>query len=107
MTLKDGTYSGFESIDKKRGYYTTTKSLYEGYDLHQARYHALEHQSKGGLTGVWTDFKTGKIYVDESYYTTSKRKAIKFARKRGELAIYDCKNQKSLYLTDLLTKQAG
>lgn len=44
------------------------------------------------LYGVWTDDETGKVYVDATQWAITRRNAIEVGRERGELAVWDIRN---------------
>lgn len=48
--------------------------------------------------GFWVDEKTNELYMEVSKNFTSKKAALKEAAARKQLAIYDIKNHKSIYL---------
>lgn len=74
---------------------------YQTTDINKAIQKAKEYQSiiqdkKGYFIGFWVDNNT--IYVDISKQLTSKREAEKTARKNKQLAYYDIKHNKSIYI---------
>jgi hypothetical protein len=50
------------------------------------------------LTGVGTWMHEGKIYFDLVQHFHGLDEATEQAKQRGEIAIYDCKNQKDILL---------
>ena len=53
-------------------------------------------QKVNGYVGLWTD--SGLMYVDISKYIIDYNEALETARNNKQLAIYDLKNDKSIYL---------
>lgn len=50
----------------------------------------------GAYVGLWLDSKD--LYLDLSVNIQDKRQALKIARDNEQLAIYDCKNEVSIYV---------
>ena len=65
--------------------YAMKVPLYKGYD-------------EWGLSGVGTWIHEGKIYFDLVQHFHGLDRATEQAKQRGEIAIYDCKNQKEILL---------
>ncbi len=64
-----------------------------------------EYQEKadrlGAYIGFWVDLKTGLLYLDISIYISNYMQAIAKARANKQLAIWDFKNQTSIYLDEI------
>lgn len=79
--------------------YQEFKKLWEKYDVlldeHKDTYRM--HKFTAGL-GIGTWIHDGKIYFDLVQHLYNLEIATREAKKRGEIAIYDCKNQKDLLL---------
>jgi len=75
------------------------KELWDKYhmllDEHQATYHMYKYASGIGV-GTWVH--EGQIYFDLVQHLYNLDVATKLAKEHGEIAIYDCKNQKDLLL---------
>ena len=65
--------------------YAEKAPLYNDYDGHR-------------LSGVGTWVHDGKIYFDLVQHFFGHARATEQAKQRGEIAIYDCKNQKEILL---------
>lgn len=50
------------------------------------------------LVGVWTDPKTGIIYLDRSVWVRCKFEALALAKSHSQLAIWDARNNVSIYV---------
>ena len=64
-------------------------------DEHQATYHMYKYASGIGV-GTW--IHEGQIYFDLVQHLYNLDVATKLAKEHGEIAIYDCKNQKDILL---------
>ena len=75
------------------------KELWDKYhmllDEHQATYRMYKHASGVGV-GTWVH--DGQIYFDLVQHLYNLDVATNIAKERGEIAIYDCKNQKEILL---------
>jgi hypothetical protein len=75
------------------------KKLWHKYDMlldeHQATYHMYKYASGIGV-GTW--IHEGQIYFDLVQHLYNLDVATNMAKERGEIAIYDCKNQKDILL---------
>tara|TARA_R100000995_G_scaffold36984_1_gene16904 strand:+ start:126 stop:548 length:423 start_codon:yes stop_codon:yes gene_type:complete len=80
-------------------HYAKFKQLWEKYDVlldeHKDTYRM--HKFTAGL-GIGTWIHDGQIYFDLVQHLYNLEIATREAKKRGEIAIYDCKNQKDLLL---------
>jgi hypothetical protein len=105
--MKDGTYivrvdeDGIprlsEPIAMSRGYWVST----EGVSVHgkldkDGIIDALELMDihDGAIVGLWEN--EGLTYVDKSIHIRSKLQALATAEVFGQLAIYDCKNDRAI-----------
>ena len=83
------TISEFEEFEK----------LWDKYqmllDEHQDTYHMYKYASGIGV-GTW--IHEGQIYFDLVQHLYNLDVATKLAKEHGEIAIYDCKNQKDILL---------
>ena len=79
--------------------YDEFKKLWNKYDMllheHQATYHMYKYASGIGV-GTW--IHEGQIYFDLVQHLYNLDVATKLAKEHGEIAIYDCKNQKDILL---------
>ena len=64
-------------------------------EKHQAIYHMYKYASGIGV-GTW--IHEGQIYFDLVQHLYNLDVATNMAKERGEIAIYDCKNQKEILL---------
>ena len=48
--------------------------------------------------GTWYNKKNGMVYLDTSIPFDNKKEALKFAQDNNQLAIYDTKNNETIYL---------
>lgn len=95
-----------EEITQKNGGISINRKYKKptsGYMVSIRTYKNLDDMLKTKLTknmfyGTWVDVKTGIIYYDISINVKSKKLALKKARNKKELAIFDIKNQISIYL---------
>ena len=75
------------------------KELWDKYhmllDEHQATYHMYKYASGIGV-GTWVH--EGQIHFDLVQHLHNLDVATKLAKEHGEIAIYDCKNQKEIVL---------
>ena len=75
------------------------KKLWDKYhmllDEHQATYRMYKYASGVGV-GTWVH--EGQIYFDLVQHLYNLDVATNIAKERGEIAIYDCKNQKDILL---------
>ena len=80
-------------------HYAKFKQLWDKYDMllheHQATYHMYKYASGIGV-GTW--IHEGQIYFDLVQRIYNLDVATGVAKERGEIAIYDCKNQKEITL---------
>lgn len=54
-------------------------------------------ERKNACVGIWGDYGTNKIYVDESeHFLGSEEEAIKLGRERKQLSVWDWKNKESV-----------
>jgi hypothetical protein len=75
--------------------YQKFKELWDKYELQLDDY--TSNLYKAGM-GVGTWIHEGKIYFDLVQHLYNLDVATKIAKERGEIAIYDCKNQKDILL---------
>ena len=79
--------------------YQKFKELWNKYEMlldeHQATYHMYKYASGIGV-GTW--IHEGQIYFDLVQHLYNLDVATKLAKEHGEIAIYDCKNQKEILL---------
>ena len=80
-------------------HYAEFKELWQKYEMeldeHQATYRMYKYASGIGV-GTWVH--DGAIYFDLVQHLYSLDVATKLAKEHGEIAIYDCKNQKEILL---------
>ena len=53
---------------------------------------------KNEYAGIWKDPKTNIIYLDAVVWVKNENEAIKLARVKKQLAIWDIKNQKEIWI---------
>ena len=79
--------------------YQKFKELWNKYEMlldeHQATYHMYKYASGIGV-GTW--IHEGQIYFDLVQHLYNLDVATNMAKEHGEIAIYDCKNQKEILL---------
>ena len=75
-------------------HYAEFKGLWRTYDMQ------LDERNPLGLgsSGIGTWIHKGKIYFDLVQHIQDLDVATKLAKEHGEIAIYDCKNQKEILL---------
>lgn len=107
--LKSGGFTidrNYQSIKTKKGYMVSLANSEQTYnintDLNILENAITEYQKKiatkrNYYIGLWVD--NDIIYLDISKHYTSKNQAIKVGIDNEQLAIYDIKNQSSIYLT--------
>ena len=82
--------------------YPDVNAHYEGFAKLWHKYEMLLHQHTsgkyGGGMGMGTWIHEGQIYFDLVQHLYNLDVATDIAMKRGEIAIYDCKNQKDILL---------
>ena len=80
-------------------HYAQFKKLWGKYDVlldeHKDTYRMYKYTAGLGI-GTW--IHEGKIYFDLVQHLYNLEIATREAKKRGEIAIYDCKNQKDILL---------
>lgn len=78
------------------GYIVAIESVLTAYSLEEAwaelAYHFWPEEHTLSYLGFWQDPDTGVWYVDFVIHTYSLKYAMEIAKFRGELAIYDAKN---------------
>ena len=81
--MNDGTYlklgGQFHRVESESGYWVAT---YET---------TLDSVSENAFVGVWTD-DSGKVWIDNTHFFTSKQTALDFGEYWKQLAIWDCAN---------------
>jgi|21_taG_2_1085346.scaffolds.fasta_scaffold02798_6 hypothetical protein len=91
--------SRYERTSRAINHYAKFKELWEKYDVlldeHKDTYRM--HKFVAGL-GIGTWIHDGQIYFDLVQHLYNLEIATREAKQRGEIAIYDCKNQKDLLL---------
>ncbi len=58
----------------------------------------VEAADNGDTIGVWTEPKTGKVWIDRVIHLDDLTLAVGTARLNNQLAIYDVANKKEIYL---------
>ena len=88
--------------DKLKEVSVLTIAEFEEFKKLWHRYEMLLHQHTsgkyGGGMGMGTWIHEGQIYFDLVQHLYNLDVATDIAKKRGEIAIYDCKNQKEILL---------
>lgn len=81
------------------GYETKEKSIDKTMEIVKDYIKAVKDLKKNNLfVGVWYDEKTQYYYIDISMIINKKREAERIAKDNKQLAIYDLKENKSIYL---------
>ena len=88
-------------------YVVGNRSLYEGYKPHTSQTLRTELWDivKGGYCSVgrWEDPDTGIIYIDANTHFTELDLAIKYARSKDQIAIYDRLCDKVIFVNSSLS----
>tara|TARA_R110000824_G_scaffold269868_1_gene458337 strand:- start:220 stop:648 length:429 start_codon:yes stop_codon:yes gene_type:complete len=87
--------SRYERTSRKINHYAQFKELWLTYAMRAPLY---TDDDVYRLTGVGTWVHDGKIYFDLVQHFHNFDEATEQAKQRGEIAIYDCKNQKDILL---------
>jgi len=87
--------SRYERTSREINHYAKFKELWQKYDLQLDDY--TSNLYKAGM-GIGTWIHEGKIYFDLVQHMYNLDVATDIAKGRGEIAIYDCKNQKDILL---------
>ena len=85
----------YERTSRPTNHYAKFRELWRKYDLQLDEY--TSNLYKAGM-GVGTWIHDGKIYFDLVQHFHGLDEATEQAKQRGEIAIYDCKNQKEILL---------
>jgi hypothetical protein len=109
FSVKALTSLGYEPLKSSMGFMVSIKKYEEALEPKDFTYERVKaYLSKEGLEGEfrrlyfggWLD-NEGYIYLDMNIYILDFVMAIKEAIKQNQLAIYDLKNEKSIYLKDI------
>lgn len=96
---EDESPHGFPLSSRRINHYAEFTKLWHKYDVlldeHKDTYRM--HKFTAGL-GIGTWIHDGQIYFDLVQHLYNLEIATREAKKRGEIAIYDCKNQKDILL---------
>ena len=89
----------YERMSRATNHYAQFKKLWNKYNMllheHQATHHMYKYASGIGV-GTW--IHEGQIYFDLVQHLYNLDVATKLAKENGEIAIYDCANQKEILL---------
>lgn len=93
-----------ETVDYKvvdDSHIVTDEIVDDVFDIINNKINAIMRKSaeerKNACVGIWGDYDTNKIYVDESeHFLGSEEEAIKLGRERKQLSIWDWKNKESV-----------
>lgn len=97
-TMKNTTIKTGYSVSLA-GYETKEKSIDKTMEIVKDYIKAVKNLNKNNLfVGVWYDEKTQYYYIDISMIISKRREAEKIAKNNKQLAIYDLKNNDSIYL---------
>lgn len=55
-------------------------------------------KSGSNLVGVWTDSRTGRVYIDPVTHVSDRQSAIELGLSRAEMAIWDVRESKEIVL---------
>ncbi len=97
-TMKNTTIKNGYSVSLA-GYETKEKDINKTMEVLKDYIKAVKDLKKNNLfVGVWYDEKTQYYYIDISMIINKRREAEKIAKENKQLAIYDLKNNDSIYL---------
>lgn len=97
-TMKNTTIKNGYSVSLA-GYETKEKSIDKTMEIVKDYIKAVKNLNKNNLfVGVWYDEKTQYYYIDISMIINKRREAERIAKDNKQLAIYDLKNNDSIYL---------
>jgi len=97
-TMKNTTKKSGFSVSLA-GYETKEKSIDKTMEIVKEYIKAIKDLKKNNLfVGVWYDEKTSYYFIDISIIINKKREAERIAKENKQLAIYDLKENKSIYL---------
>jgi len=85
----------YERTSRATNHYAKFKELWNQYELQLDDYTSNLYEAGMGV-GTW--IHEGQIYFDLVQHLYNLDVATDIAKKRGEIAIYDCKNQKDILL---------
>lgn len=93
-----------ETVDYKvvdDSHIVTDEIVDDVFDIINNKINAIMRKSaeerENACVGIWGDYDTNKIYVDESeHFLGSEEEAIKLGRERKQLSIWDWKNKESV-----------
>lgn len=90
ISMKNGTY-------QKQGKRLVRVNATTGYwvGIEETTIQAADN---GDTIGVWTEPKTGKVWIDRVIHLDDLTLAVGTARLNNQLAIYDVSNKKEIYL---------
>jgi hypothetical protein len=60
-----------------------------------------ENILEGQYMGVWTNPVSGVTYYDRTVWVSDLDNAIALGKSQGQLAIWDCENEKEVWLADV------
>lgn len=75
--------------------YLETQNSFEDEGLKRVLEHALDHEKK---VGGWLDEESGLYYYDSIRIFTDLEEAKRFGRENNQIAIFDLKNLRLIYL---------
>ena len=97
-TMKNTTIKNGYSVSLA-GYETKEKNIDKTMEVLKDYIKAVKDLKKNNLfVGVWYDEKTQYYYIDISMIINKRREAERIAKENKQLAIYDLKNNDSIYL---------
>lgn len=97
-TMKNTTKKSGFSVSLA-GYETKEKDINKTMKVVKEYIKAVKKINKKSLfVGVWYDEKTSYYYIDISIIVSKRREAERIAKENKQLAIYDLKNNDSIYL---------
>lgn len=97
-TMKNTTIKNGYSVSLA-GYETKEKNIDKTMEVLNYYIKAVKDLKKNNLfVGVWYDEKTQYYYIDISMIINKRREAERIAKDNKQLAIYDLKNNDSIYL---------
>lgn len=97
-TMKNTSIKNGYSVSLS-GYETKEKSIDKTMEVLKDYIKTVKNLNKNNIfVGVWYDEKTQYYYIDLSMIINKRREAETTAKNNKQLAIYDIKNNKSIYL---------
>jgi hypothetical protein len=98
-TIADGTFTrAGKYLQRTRGFYCGGFQKLEGVKQIDAQNLDRLTFKKNELFGAWTDKKTDILWLDKVRWFYKKSKALEWAEKLQELAVWDCEAREEIRL---------